>query len=1068
MRRFALVLALLCATSSLLADPTTRGYYRFPTLSKDTIVFTAQGDLFKVGIQGGSAVALTTHPAQETHPALSPDGKWVAFTSSYEGPVEVYVMPIEGGLPTRLTFEGGTVVGWTPDSRVLYTSSVASTLPNPQLHSVDPKTLAHSLLPLSQASDGVYDKVGGTLYFTRLAFQGSHTKRYKGGTAQNIWKLAPNAKEAVPLTANFTGTSKNPMWWNGRIYFVSDRDGVMNLWSMNPNGGDLKQHTRHKFWDVKEAGQSNGKIVYQLGADLHLYDIATEKETTLDISITSDMEQTREHWIKNPLGYLTHTALSPNGDKVVLTARGQVFVAPAKQGRFVEVTRKNGVRYRNALFSADGKSLYALSDESGETEWWRLPVNGVGKPEQLSNDASVLRVSGTVSPDGKWIAYHDKNEDLWLFSISDKKSIKVASSEYGEPAGFAWSPDSQWLAYVASTATFNRIVVYSLKESKATPITTPRSDSYSPAWSLDGKWLYFLSDRTFHTQVDSPWGPRQPEPFFDRQTKIYQLGLVEGLRSPFQPNDELSRDDSKPTSGKPVVSITFEGIQKRLYEVPVPAGNYSNLSITGKRLLWVSSDVGRGSTLSALDITNTDPAVKTLLSNIQGYQISQEGKHLLVRQGNSFHVVDPFAPTLNNTAIDLSQWTFSIQPREEWRQMLVEAWRLERDFFYDPKLHGVDWKAILQRHLPLVERVRDRSELSDLIASMVGELSALHTFVVGGDNRGGADNITPASLGAALSKDAMSGRWRVDRIYSGDPDYPNSLSPLAKPGLNIAEGDLILSINGVSTAEVGHIGSLLRNQAGKQVLIRVQEKATGKVRDCIVTPISPQEARNLRYTDWELTCRQRVESEGKGEIGYVHLRAMGSEDIEQWAKDFYPIFDRQGLIIDVRNNGGGNIDSWILEKLLRRAWFYWRHRNEKPTWNMQWAFRGHIVVLCNEHTGSDGEAFTEGIRRLGLGKIIGTRTWGGEVWLNFDTWLQDNGIASAAEIGVFGPEGKWLIEGHGVDPDMVVDNLPHATFQGEDAQLMAGIAYLQKQIREHPVPLPTPPAYPNKAFLPKN
>ncbi len=970
MRRLSLVLALLCLSSLAHADSSTLGYYRFPTISKDTIVFTAQGDLFRVGIQGGAATALTTHPAQETHPALSPDGKWVAFTSSYEGPSEVYVMPLEGGLPTRLTYDGGTVTGWTPDGKVLYSSGISSTLPNPQLHSIDPKSFVHTLIPLHQASDGMYDQAGGTLYFTRLPFQGSHTKRYKGGTAQNIWKFAPNAKEAVPLTTNYTGTSKNPMWWQGRVYFVSDRDGTMNLWSMNPNGADLKQHTHHKFWDVKEAGQSNGRIVYQLGADLHLYDIAANKDSTLEITVTSDMDQTRERWIKDPMSYLTATSLAPDGSKVALTARGQVFVAPAKQGRFVEVTRKNGVRYRNAFFAADGKSLYVLSDESGEAEWWRLPLNGVGKPEQLTNDAKSLRVSGTVSPDGKWIAYHDKNEDLWLFNISEKKTTKVASSEFGEPWDFAWSPDSQWLAYVAPTFTFSRIMLYSIKEAKATPVTTARADSYSPAWSPNGKWLYFLSDRTFRTQVGSPWGPRQPEPYFDKQAKIYQLALTRGLRSPFQPADELYREDTRPTAGKPIVSITFEGIEKRLWEVPVPAGNYSNLAISGNRLFWLSREVGRGgATLSALDITNTDTPVKSLVGGIEGYELSQEGKSLLLRKGNNFHVVDAFAPSLDNTAIDLSRWTFSIQPREEWRQMLVEAWRMERDFFYDPKLHGIDWKGILQRHLPLVERVRDRNELSDLLASMVGELSALHTFVGDGDTRGGTDSIIPASLGASLSHDRTKGGWRVDRIYSGDPDYPKTLSPLAKPGVDIMEGDVILTLNGVNLANVSHIGSLLRNQAGKQVLLLVQEKATGKTRECVVVPIAPGEARGLRYTDWELECRQRVENEGKGAIGYVHLRAMGAGDIEQWAKDFYPVFDREGLIIDVRNNGGGNIDSWILEKLLRRAWFYWRHRNEKPTWNMQWAFRGHIVVLCNEHTGSDGEAFTEGIRRLGLGKI---------------------------------------------------------------------------------------------------
>ncbi len=1071
MRRLLFSLILACFAVTAHAAPTTQGYYRFPTLHKDTLVFTAQGDLFKVSLSGGAAHALTTHPAQETHASLSPDGKWIAFTGSYEGPNEVYVMPTEGGLPTRLTYEGGNaiVIGWTPDGNVIYSSRLYSTLPDTQLVTISPTTLTRTLIPLNQASDGTYDKVGGTFYFTRLPFQGSQTKRYKGGTAQNLWKLDPNAKTAVPLTANFAGTSKNPMFWDGRVYFASDRDGTMNIWSMNSSGGNLKQHTHHKYFDVKDPSLDSGHIVYQWGADIYHYDIAADKDSVVNITLTTDFDQTREHWIQNPASYLTHTALSPDGSKVVLTARGQVFVAPAKSGRFVEVTRKQGVRYRDALFSADGKSVIALSDETGETEWWKFPANGIGKPEQITNDSKVLRNSGVVSPDGKWIAYTNKNQELWLTSLEDHKSTKVATSEYGEHGDIAWSPDSQWLAFTSPSITFGRILLYSLKENKTTSITTERADSYSPAWSPDGKWLYFLSDRTFRSLVGSPWGPRQPEPFFDKQTKIYQIGLTAGLRSPFQPEDELHPDSGKPSPSSKTINITLSGIQKRLWELPVPAGNYSHLTTNGSRLFWVSRQREGMSSLASLDISNKESSAKPLASGVSDYALSLDGKKLLVTAGDQISVADAFSPaiSLESGRVDLSGWAFSVQPREEWKQMLVEAWRLERDYFYDPNLHGVDYQAILQRHLPLVERVRDRSELSDLTGQMVGELSALHIFVTGGDFRGGQDAVAPASLGAYLVKDQAQGGWRVERIYSHDPDYPNTASPLSQPGVEVSEGDVILSINGVDTLSAPDIAALLRNQRGKQIYLRVLDKATKTVRDCIVTPISLASASELRYTDWELNRRNRVEEEGKGEIGYVHLRAMGSGDIAQWAKDFYPVFHRQGLIVDVRHNGGGNIDSWILEKLLRKAWFYWQARNEKPTWNMQWAFRGHVVVLCDERTGSDGEAFTEGFRRLGLGKVIGTRTWGGEVWLSFDNYLVDNGIASAAETGVFAPEGKWLIEGHGVDPDIVVDNLPYETFKGEDAQLKAAIAHLQKLIREKPVPLPSRLPYPNKAFEPK-
>jgi tricorn protease len=392
----------------------------------------------------------------------------------------------------------------------------------------------------------------------------------------------------------------------------------------------------------------------------------------------------------------------------------------------------------------------------------------------------------------------------------------------------------------------------------------------------------------------------------------------------------------------------------------------------------------------------------------------------------------------------------------------VEAWRLERDYFYDRAMHGLDWPKVRDKYLPLVDRVRSRDELSDLLAQMVSELSALRVFVRGGDLRKGPDDVEVGSLGAELARDEAAGGWRVERIYAADPDFPQSLSPLRRDGAGVEVGDVVQSVNGVATLSVADPSALLRNQAGRQVLLRVKQKA-GTPRDVIVTPLKPQEAANLRYDDWEVERRRRVEETGKGEIGYVHLRAMGGDNYAEWARDYYPVFRRQGLILDMRHNRGGNIDSWILGKLLRKPWFYWNDRVGDPTWNMQFAFRGHMVVLVNEWTASDGEAFAEGFKRLGLGKVIGTRTWGGEIWLSASNFLADNGIATAAESGVYGPEGQWLIEGHGVDPDVVVDNLPKATFDGADEQLEAAIRHLQALIAEKPVKDLPPPAFPGKA-----
>jgi tricorn protease len=368
------------------------------------------------------------------------------------------------------------------------------------------------------------------------------------------------------------------------------------------------------------------------------------------------------------------------------------------------------------------------------------------------------------------------------------------------------------------------------------------------------------------------------------------------------------------------------------------------------------------------------------------------------------------------------------------------------------------------KYLPLVDRVTDRAELSDILAQMVGELSALHIFVRGGDLRRGADQVLPASLGATYTRDDKAGGYRVAHIYRSDPDIPGELAPLARTGVDVREGDVIEAVNGVPTLSARDIHALLRDQAGKQMLLRVKPKAGGAARDVVVLPISMGRENDLRYDEWEYTRRLAVEKATNNRMGYVHLRAMGGGNMTEWQREFYPVFDREGLIVDVRHNNGGNIDSWILEKLLRKAWFFWQPRVGKPTWNMQYAFRGHLVVLVDQNTASDGEAFAEGVRRLGLGKVIGTRTWGGEIWLSQNNFLVDRGIATAAETGVFGPDGDWLIEGHGVDPDIVVDNLPHETFKGKDAQLEAAIKYLEQEIRNKPIPTPVAPKYPDKSF----
>jgi len=1106
MNPIRLFLLSLCLALPSLAD-SPQGYYRFPAIHGDIIVFTAEGDLWRVSAKGGVAQRLTTHPGMEEFAVISPDGKTVAFTAEYEGASEVYVMPLVGGVPTRLTFDGSAkrVAGWTPDGRVLYATTSFSTLPSWQLVTVDLQAGERRLLPLAQANQGVFESDGKRLFFTRLPKQGSSTKRYQGGTTENLWTFAEGDAEAKPLTADFKGTSRNPMWWRGRLFFSSDRDGIMNLWSMKPDGSDLKQHTKHKDHDVKTPALEDGRIVYQHGADLRLLDISSGRDNILNIQLASDFDQQREKWVKKPLDFLTAANLSPTGDRLVLTARGQIFVVPVEQGRFVEVPRKTMVRYRNARFMPDGKTLLAQTDESGEVEFCQLPANGVGTVKSLTTNGTVFRFPGTPSPDGKRIAWADKDRKFWLHEIESGKTTLVTETPRDEVTDYAWSPDSQWIALVhPASNSVSQILLYNVTNASLTAVTSDRVESYSPAWSPDGKWLYFLSDRELRSLVPSPWGTRQPDPYFTETTKIYALALVKDAKWPFRPKDELQaekadekkedkkeekpdekKDDSEkaksPANGdkkpeakleakaKPV-KIELEGLAARLFEVPAPAGNYGGLEVTPKHLLWTARDVGFGAKthLKQLEMINKDPKPKTLVEDLGSYQLSGDGKKLLIRKGEAFYVIaaDAAAPAKLEDKVNLDGWTFSLTPREEWRQIYTEAWRMMRDYFYDRGMHGVDWKAMHARYLPLVDRVSDRAELSDLISELVGELSTLHIAVRFGDRREGPDQINGASLGARLVRDAVAGGWRVERVYRADPDYPTQFAPLAQPGAEVGEGDVITAINGRDLLGLASPELLLRNQAGKQVLLDVKSKDGGTNRQVIVKPIGVGREADLRYDEWELTRRELTDKLGRGQIGYVHLRAMSSEDIAQWARGYFPVFNRQGLIIDVRHNNGGNIDSWILTKLLRKAWFYWQPRTGEPYWNMQYAFRGHLVVLCNERTASDGEAFSEGFKRLGLGKVIGTRTWGGEIWLSAQRWLVDSGMASAAELGVYGPEQAWLVEGHGVDPDIVVDNLPHETFKGRDAQLEAAVKHLQELIAKDPRPVPPAPKYPDKSHKP--
>jgi tricorn protease len=1090
LKHFLVVCLILIASNNISGQQ--KGYYRFPAIHGNDLIFTAEGDLWRFNLSTNESKRLTTNHGVESHASISPDGKWVAFIGQYEGPSEVYILPLNGGTPKRLTYEEGSpvVYQWTSDGRIMYSTNTRSTSPEYQLVKINPVDRKSEIVPLSQADQGTCLPTG-ELFFTRLRDQGSHTKRYKGGSAQNIWKF-DGKTEAIPMTADYPGTSKDPMYYKERIFFLSDRDGTMNIWSMNTTGADLKQHTMVTRIDLSDADLNDGRIVCQMGADILLYDIATGKSAIPDIYLNTDFDQKRVQWISDPKSKISNIHISYKGDNVVLTSRGRVFSVPVEGDRWSEVTRKYGIRYKDAAYVEAGNDLMMLSDESGEFEVWKTDNFGFKAPEQITKGSNNFIENFLTSPDGNYIIYNEKDNRLMLYSKSADSSSLIATNDFGFSAPFAWSPDSRMVAYIDRGINQNGFIkIYDVKASKSWQITSGRTDDYNPEFSRDGKWLYFISDRTFSTSVGSPWGSRQPEPYYNKTAKIYAVELDTSAVFPFSEATELNAvktdssktteaaDKSKKDRTKAVKSKTEKTISKaenkadlanagsRLYAVTMKAANISDFELNKDWLYWseVNSDDNTIS-LNALKITNKkNNEVVSIATPINSFMLSGDGKKILIRDKTGIVVLnaDGTKPDVKKNSVDLTKWAFTIDPVEDWKQMFKDAWRMERDYFYDKNMHGVNWKDVYNQYLPLVDRVTDRYELDDILARMISELSALHMFVYGGDKRLPGDNMSNGYLGAMLTRNPTAGGYSIDHIFRSDPDYPSDLSPLARPNLKITEGDIILSVNGVNTTEYPDINELLVNKADVQVRLKLKN-AKGVTYDEVIKPMNASAFSSLRYRDWEYSRRLAVEKSSDNKIGYLHLRAMGGGDYDDFVKNFYPVIGKEGLILDVRHNRGGNIDSWILEKLLRKAWFYWAPRVGQPAPNMQLAFTGHLVVLMDEHTASDGEAFSEGFRRLGLGKLIGVRTWGGEIWLSSGNRLVDNGIATAAETGVYSPEGEWLIEGWGVEPDIKVDNLPYESFNGRDAQLEAAVAHLKTLMKEQPVITPPIPKYPDKSF----
>jgi tricorn protease len=1087
MRRSLLLAAALLAPWLCAMAGDAPGYFRFPAERAGTVVFTAEGDLWTVPLAGGTARRLTSHPAEESQAAISPDGRQVAFVAAYDGVSDVYVMSLAGGEPRRLSFDGGRVwlSGFDPDGSVVYaTENVAGPSWRRMLRAVDPATGAQRELPLADAYDAAFDATGG-VYFTRFGLQvsGDNARDYRGGAMAQLWRWGgTQGVEAEAIASDAGANLMRPMWRDGRLYVVADLDGVANLWSMDARGGDRVQLTRHATFEVRGASMGGGRIVYQHGADLRVYDLASGTDRAIPVTLASDFEQRRERFLKKPLSFAAGITFAPSGERVVLGARGRIALAGTGPLRRVEVALPAEARARNAVLSVDGASVYAIVDQGAASEVWRFPADGSPGGAPITRDGTAHRWRLYPSPDGRWLAHDDKGGRLWITDLRAGSTRLLDESVHARDdafQGLAWSPDGRWIAVARpdSRRLLDQIVLLEAGGTRNAVLTSDRYPSESPAFSRDGRWLYFLSDRHFQPVPGGPWGDRNTGAFFDRRGKAYALALQAGNRFPFQPLDELApadgaavaasadgnTDKAAKADAPALPAIELDGLAARLYEVPLAAGNYLALAADAERLYLLERDAAPDAkpVLKTLAVSDAAPQPEVFLADVQAFFLSADAKKLLlVRTGN-----DPTAPQapgemliveagakapgdLGKAQVRVADWNLAIDPVAEWTQMFDDAWRMQRVFSFDPGMRGVDWDAVRERYRPLVARVTDRAELDDLLAQMIGEVGLLHSQVRGGEFRADPDAVPAASLGAAF-EDTADG-VRIARIWRTEAELPSERGPLQRPGVDAREGDRVVAVDGRPVRTAGDIALALRQRAGQQVLLTLARGDAAPHRT-VVVPVALDRDATLRYGDWVARTRDKVEAAGGGRIGYLHLRAMGPGDMANFVREFYAQYDRDGLVIDVRRNRGGNIDSWVIEKLLRRAWAFWQPPGSAPYWNMQQTFRGHLVVLADSFTYSDGETFAAGVKALGLGPVVGTPTAGAGIWLSDRNRLADNGIARIAEFGQFDAQGRWLIEGRGVAPDVRVDNLPHATARGDDAQLDAALELLAQRLAERPV-----------------
>ena len=1080
-----LFLALFLAPLSLTQE--TR-LLRFPATDGDRIVFTYAGDLYQVSSAGGVARKLTSDAGFEMFARFSPDGKWIAFTGQYDGNTEVYVMPADGGVPRRVTYTAtldrddvsdrmgpnNIVMGWKDNGHIVFRSRC--TEPNDfkgQLYLVPVEGGIPQQLPLPRGGFCSYSPDGKKLAYNRVFREFRTWKRYRGGQADDIWVYDFGTKQTNDITSN-PAQDIIPMWKGNTIYFLSDRDENkrMNLYSYDLDTNKTRKLTSFTEYDCKFPSLGGDAIVFENGGYIYRYDIRTKSLQKLTISIQDDRDAGRGGLVDVAKGVNSYE-ISPDGNRALFEARGDLFTVPVKYGNTRNLTATPGIHERSPKWSPDGKWIAFISDASGEDEITIMPQDGSGAPVQLTVNGDTYKYEVYWSPDSKKLLWSDKKNRLQFVDVETKKSTLVVQATAWEITQYAWSPDSKWIAYAKpEELTMTAVYLYGLEEKSTIKVTDGWFSSYAPSFSSDGKYLFFVSNRSF-----SPvYGQTEWNHVYLDMAKIYLITLAGDIHSPFEPkSDEVKvaeersgkakeTDDKggkKKEQGNITVKVDAAGIGERIAVLPITASSYRNLQSVDGKLYYVRN--GSKDEKSKLFMYDFEKLKETELGEVSGFEISADGKKMLVGQEGSYAVIDlPTSRIDVKERLNLADMKVTLDRHAEWEQIFSECWRQMRDFFYAPTLHGVDWPAMRAKYEVLIPFVDHRADLTYIIGEMIAELSAGHLYVGGGDMPR-PERIPLGLLGAKIEKDSVSGYFRIVKILRGQNWEQRVRSPLTEIGVDAHENDFILAVNGKPTPPLADIEQVLVNTAGKQVTLKLnREPREAGSRETVVVPVADE--RPLYYYEWVQTNLEKVTKATNGRVGYLHVPDMGVPGLNEFVKYYYPQLRKEALIIDCRGNGGGNVSPQIIERLRREIAMIDIARNGAPTIDPGGTVLGPKVLLIDEFSASDGDIVAYRFRQHKLGTIIGKRSWGGVVGIRGTLPLLDGGYLNKPEFSRYDVQGKeWIMEGHGVEPDIVVDNDPAKEFAGEDQQLNKAIEVVLEQLKTNPAKLKPPPPYPDKS-----